>query len=128
MCEKIIIKIELRSSKNSRQFVRMKNGRTLLLKSKLAIEQDRILDEELKKNFNKWKNMISQKCLKPLKVCFFVYRGSKRRWDWLNIIQGLSDSMVKAGYIEDDSAEFFTPVFLGFEIDKNNPRVEISLE
>ena len=71
--------------------------------------------------------MIDGKNKKPLSVGFFVYRKTKRRWDWANIIQGISDAMVKAGYLEDDSAEFFTPVFLGFKVDKENPRVELSV-
>ena len=118
---------ELYSSKNNMHFARLKNGRTILLKSKKAQEQEKILDNLLKLNKHFWDSMIDGKNKKPLNVGFFIYRRTKRRWDWANIIQGISDAMVKAGYLEDDSAEFFTPVFLGFEVDKENPRVELSV-
>ena len=43
----------------------------------------------------------------------------------MNIFQGLADMMVKCGWMPDDNADEFLPVFLGYEVDKNNPRVEI---
>lgn len=124
---KIVLHTELYSSKNSRQFVKMRNGRTLLLKSKRASSQEKFFEEELAKNYHKWAQMTKDVKGFPLKVGFFVYRATHRKWDWTNIIQGLADGMVKAGYLEDDCAQFFTPVFLGYDIDKDDPRVEISV-
>ena len=131
MCDKelgkIVLHTELRSSKNSRQFVRLKTGRTVLLKSKYAAQQDKLFASELEKNYFKWAQMTKNVKSFPLKVGFYVYRATHRRWDWMNILQGLADAMVRAGYLEDDSAKFFTPVFLGFDVDKDDPRVEISI-
>lgn len=124
---KIVLHTELHSSKNGRQFVRLKNGRTVLLKSKSATAQEKFFEEELAKNYHKWAQMTKDVKGFPLKVGFFVYRATHRRWDWMNIIQGLADGMVKAGYLEDDCVKFFTPVFLGYDIDKDDPRVEISV-
>ena len=42
--KKIILMTELYSSKNNMHFARLKNGRTILLKSKKAQEQEKILD------------------------------------------------------------------------------------
>jgi len=63
----------------------------------------------------------------PLRVSFKIYRETKRRFDYTNIIQGLLDAMVKADYLPDDSAEFIIPVFEKYEVDKNNPRTIISI-
>ena len=124
---KIVIHQELYSSKNSRQFVRLRNGRTVLLKSKRAQEQEDTLEEALDKQMARWMEMADGKEF-PIKVHFTVYRKTKRRWDWMNMIQGLADAMVEAGYIPDDSAEFFTPVFEEALQDKNDPRVEFWVE
>lgn len=125
---KLTIRTELYSSKNSMQFVRTKNGRTVLLKSKRAREQDSVLYDKLVALKPIWKLIGGENKTKPLKVGFYIYRKTKRRWDWTNIIQGLSDAMVRAGYLKDDSAEYFTPVFLGFSVDPEDPRVEITIE
>jgi Holliday junction resolvase RusA-like endonuclease len=63
----------------------------------------------------------------PLKVGFYVYSKTRRRFDWVNIVQGLQDAMVKNKYLPDDSALYLTPIFLGFDVDADNPRVEISV-
>lgn len=64
---------------------------------------------------------------KPLKISFKIYRKTHRRFDYINIIQGLCDEMVRAGWLEDDDADNLIPVFEPYEVDKNNPRVEITV-
>lgn len=98
----------------------------LVIKSKIAIEQDKILKELLPKNKPVWEQMIKNKSF-PLKVSFSIYKSTKRRWDWTNLIQGLADAMVKYGYIPDDDMSHFTPVFDKWGVDKENPRVEIEV-
>lgn len=127
MDNKIILYTELYSSKNSRKFVRnRRTGQTFIVKSKRAQEQEKTLGVMLENHKQMWYQMIKEKKY-PLNVGFYIYRRTRIRWDWVNIIQGLADAMVKAGYMEDDSAFFFTPVFLGWDIDKEHPRVEISV-
>ena len=118
----ITINQELYSSKNSRQFVRLKTGRTVLIKSHRAQEQEATLDEALKQNLSVWKDMIKDKPF-PLEVHFSIKRATRRRWDWANILQGLADAMVKAGYIPDDDAAHFKPVYEDWSVDKENPSV-----
>lgn len=119
---RITIHQELYSSKNTRTFTRLKNGRTLLLKSRKAKEQEDTLETALKANFEQWKAMTKNKPY-PLRVHFEVYRKTRRVWDWLNIIQGIADAMTQARYIPDDNTNFFTPVFDKAEYDKDDPRV-----
>lgn len=122
----IVLHCELKSSKNSRRVVRLRNGRTLVLKSQAASEQDKFFDKELPAHAEEWQKMIEGHS-NPIKVGFYVYRQTKRRWDWMNILQGLADAMVKHMYLEDDDAYHFTPIFLGWDVDKNDPRIEISV-
>lgn len=119
---KITIHQELYSSKNTRTFTRLGNGRTVLLKSRKAKEQEDTLGTALKANFEQWKAMTANKSY-PLRVHFEIYRKTRRVWDWLNIIQGIADAMTHAGYIPDDNTNFFTPVFDKADYDKDDPRV-----
>lgn len=120
----IILYTDLYSTKNARQFRRLKDGRTFLTKRYAVQKFEKKLDELLQNHKPMWMEMIKDKKY-PLKVGFYVYRRTKMRWDWQNIIQGLADGMTRNGYIEDDSAFYFTPVYLGWDIDKEHPRVEI---
>lgn len=124
MEQSIILYINLLSTKNARQFRRLKDGRTFLTKRYAVQKFEKQLDKLLEAHKLTWMEMIKDKTY-PLKVGFFVYRKTRGRWDWQNIIQGLADGMTRAGYIEDDSAFYFTPVYLGWDIDKEHPRVEI---
>lgn len=120
---------EIYSSKNSRQFFKNKyTGKTYLSKSKRAKEQESDLFSKLNtaQNINKWMKMGKNKEF-PLKVGFYIVRKTHRRWDWQNIIQGVADALVKAGYLPDDSAVYFTPVYLGWEVNKEKPSVTITI-
>lgn len=123
----ITLPIELHSSKNGQQIVYNKRlERMLVIKKKSAREQDNELKVLLMANKRAWDKMCTDKEF-PLKVGFYVYRQTKRRFDWVNIVQGLQDAMVKNGWLPDDSAIYLTPVFLGWDVDSKNPRVEITV-
>ena len=123
----ITLPIELHSSKNGQQIVYNKRlERMLVIKKKSAREQDNELKILLMANKRAWDKMCTDKEF-PLKVGFYVYRQTKRRFDWVNIVQGLQDAMVKNGYLPDDSAIYLTPVFLGWDVDSKHPRVEITV-
>lgn len=119
---------ELYSSKNSKTFIRLKNGRTVLVKSKQAAKQDRTLKEILNKPENReiWLNMLTEKTY-PIKLGIFIYRRTRGKFDYINIVQGLFDMLVKEKYLPDDDANTVIPVFLGYKVDKENPRVIISV-
>lgn len=123
----ITLELELHSSKNGQQIIYSKKlDRPLIVKKISARVQDNKLKVLLMANKRIWDKMIEGKQY-PLKVGFYVWRKTKRRFDWVNIVQGLQDAMVKGGYIPDDCAQYLTPVFLGWNIDSTNPRVEISV-
>lgn len=116
---------ELYSSKNSKRIVRFGN-RPALIASKQYMASVKPIEEQLVLNRGKWLREIGPRP-RPLKIFFKVYRKTKRRFDYLNIFQGLCDLMVKCGWLDDDNADELIPVFEPYEVDKNNPRVEISV-
>ena len=118
---------ELYSSKNSRKLIWNKqNKRYYLLKSDVARDNE---DELCNKLINIRDNFKREAkyCSKPLIIEFKIYRQTKRIFDYINIIQNLCDCMVKADLIADDNANELLPVFIPYEVDKENPRVEFRI-
>ena len=116
---------ELYSSKNSKRIVKFGN-KMALISSKQYMSSVKPIEQQLVLNRVNWFRMI-EGSPKPLKIVFKIYRKTHRKFDYVNIIQGLQDLIVKCGWIEDDNADELLPVFLEYEVDKNNPRVEISI-
>jgi len=116
---------ELYSSKNSKRIVRFGN-RPALISSKAYLSSIKPIEQQLMLNRYKWLKEI-ENAYKPLKIGFRIYRKTKRAWDWLNIGQGISDLMVKCGWLPDDNVYEYIPTLIDWKIDKNNPRVEIFL-
>ena len=112
------------SSKNSKQFVTLKNGKKLLLNSKIVRKY--IDKSEMDWRFNKTEffKMLKGKN-KPYKIELYFIRDSKRRFDYINVAQIIFDLMQEYGYIEDDDSQNIIPVFKGFEVDKARAGVEI---
>lgn len=72
--------------------------------------------------------MIQNKPL-PLKVSFYFYRDSKRKWDFVNIVQVIADLMQKEGYLIDDDTKNFIPLYAGEEVTtKKEAGVIITIE
>lgn len=61
----------------------------------------------------------------PFQVAFQFIRDSKRRFDFHNAIHVVADMMVDYGWMEDDNADVFVPVFLPYEYKKNDGGVKI---
>ena len=61
---------------------------------------------------------------KPYKFHFYFFRKDKRKWDFVNILQIVADSLQKAEIIPDDCVDWFIPIFDGYEVDKDNPGVD----
>lgn len=117
---------ELYSSKNSKRIVKFGN-RLALIASSQYLKSVKPIEQQLVLNKKNWFGMIDGE-QKPLKICFKIYRKTHRRFDYVNIIQGLQDLMVKCGWLPDDNADEIIPVFKPYEVDKNNPRVEIYIK
>lgn len=114
------------SSKNSKQFVTLKTGKTLLINSKTVQKYIKESKVDWLINKNEFLKMLKGK-EKPYKVKLFFIRDSKRRFDYINVAQIIFDLMQHYGYIEDDDSQNIIPVFKGFEVDKMNAGVEIEV-
>lgn len=116
------------SLKNSKRFVRLRNGMTKLIPSKTVltyIDTHNVEYELAAKNFA---SALLAAGPPPWKIGFYFIRDSKRRFDYINAAQIVQDLMVKNGWIEDDNCDFLLPVFNGYEYDKLNPGVIITIE
>ena len=123
----IVIEGELYSSKNSRMMVFRETGKPLLLKSSACQKHIRTLEYQLK--INRWKFLeMAKNEDKPYRLHFRIFRKTRRKCDFINIIQQLQDSMVACGWIEDDDYSNLLPVFEEMQFDAKNPRVEIFFE
>jgi Holliday junction resolvase RusA-like endonuclease len=147
---------QLYSKKNSKRVFRNK-GRTIVLSSKAYEKSKPDFLWQLKDNKNKeiWQKILeksshendkrneiptNKKALMltsgldipiaspyPLYLNIKIYRKTKRQFDYNNIIQGLQDIMVEAGYLPDDSAMYLIPHFQPYEVDPKNPRVLLTV-
>ena len=122
----ITLEMELYSSKNSKQIVTLRNGKRMLIDSPQSRRQEKVLDILLPANKRKWDKMKEGKSY-PLKVGLFIYRRTHARFDYINICQKLFDCMTRYEYWPDDNANYVVPVFLGYEVDKTRPRVELTI-
>lgn len=109
------------SSKNSKQWT----GRRLIeSKTTRRYREHTELIYKLKaKEFHKMLEGLEP----PYSVTFQFTRDSKRRFDYHNAVQIVADMMVKYGWIEDDNADYFLPVFLPYEYKKNDGGVYIGI-
>lgn len=112
------------SSKNSKQFVTLKNGKTMLLNSKTVQNYIKKSKADWIKSKNEFLKMLKGK-EKPYKIELYFIRDSKRRFDYINAAQIIFDLMQEYGYIDDDDSTNVIPVFKGFEVDKARAGVEI---
>ena len=123
--EKIIIYGELYSTKNSKRILKA-GDKIFIGKSAVSKAADRVIEQQLMLHKQKWKSLCMGKKY-PLSVAFTLYRKTKRHFDWVNIVQGLLDCMVRCDWLPDDDMEHLTPVFESWAVDSKNPRVEIKI-
>ena len=116
---------ELYSSKNSKRIVKF-GEKFGLIPSRVYLSHKDMVERQLVLNRYKW-SVEKDTHSKPLKIVFKIYRKTKRRFDYINIVQGLLDCMTECKWIKDDNADEVLPVFEEYEIDKKNPRVEIRI-
>ncbi len=114
------------SSKNSKQFVTLKTGKTLLINSKTVQKYLKESKADWLVNKNEFLKMIKDK-EKPYKIELYFIRDSKRRFDYINAAQIIFDLMQEYGYIEDDDSTNIIPVFKGFKVDKEMAGVKIEV-
>lgn len=122
----IFINGNVPSSKNSKQFVTFKTGKKMLINSETVRNYMKNHCDEWWENSSKFKEMIKGK-EKPYRIGFYFIRDSKRKFDYINAAQLPLDLMQDYGWIDDDDVNNVIPVFLGYEVDKENPGVRIEI-
>ena len=118
---KIFIKGNIPSSKNSKRWT----GITLI-NSETVMKYKENSYIHWWQNAKKFQKMIKGK-EKPYKIGFYFIRNSKRKFDYINAAQLPLDLMQEFNWIEDDNMENVIPVFLGYEVDKENAGVRIEI-
>jgi len=97
------------SSKNSKRMIIKEGQRPLLINSKTVMKykKNTKLDWlEQKDSFI----YLSKGCPLPLVVGIHFVRGSKHKYDWINMVQLVQDLMVDYKWIEDDNVDFLIPI------------------
>lgn len=122
----ITITGEFYSSKRVKMVQNRKTGKFFPMKNDNAYHEFEEFMYQLQQLRPEWEKMKADKPY-PLRVQFKLYRSSRKRFDFINIIQNIADAMTKSGYIPDDNANFFCPVFVPYEVDKDNPRCIITI-
>ena len=74
----------------------------------------------------KFKRLLGEYQL-PYRVCFKFFRGTRRKFDYINAAQIVQDLMVEHGWVDDDDCANVKPYFLDYEYNKDNPGVLISI-
>lgn len=111
------------SSKNSRIF-------NLAQKRSIKSEACQKYEKESKVFYQKFAIDFRSACkakTKPFIISFQFIRKGKHKFDYINPAQTVQDLMVKHAWIEDDNASIMVPVFIPFEVDRNNPGVYIQV-
>lgn len=132
----IFIRGEIASSKNSRRCFLKYSKRTgrkeiINLPSAFAASYMKNASKQLLVHKKYWQDRILSHGAYgtdlAIEVGFYFFRKSIARFDYVNVIQSLADEMVRTGYIQDDSMNYFKPVFLGWQKEPKNPGVQLYL-
>ena len=118
---RITIPGQTRAKKNGMAVIKM-GPRYSLRPGKLYTQWEKAaLDHLIKENVQPWQGGY------PIEVCFFLFRDSRRRWDIDNVFCGTLDVLQQCRIIENDTMDHVIPIFSGWAISKDNPRVELLL-
>lgn len=63
----------------------------------------------------------------PVRIDFCFCRKTRRHFDYINLGQGPLDLLVEAGVLKDDDMDHVVPGSWDWTIDKDNPRVELTI-
>lgn len=111
---------EIHSSKNSRRIFRTSKGVPFVAKSAASKADEDALYYQLCSQITTWKSMLSDVDF-PVHIAFLFRRQTRRAFDYVNIVQGVLDAMVKAKYLPDDNANYVIPHFVPYRVEKENP-------
>lgn len=119
----------------SGNFPSFKNSKQRTAKGFMVMSKT--VQKYLKANEEQWKTIPDEfRALTeedfPIVVGMHFVRGTRHRWDFHNMVQGVADLMVKHGWIPDDNMDYFVPFCMfrsgGFyHYNKESPGVEVTL-
>lgn len=128
----VFISGHVSSFKNSKQFIRLKNGQTRLVPSKAWNKYMKNYSWQFKdyKYKKKFKSLFKEESL-PLQVGFYFIRSRNQVFDFHNICAGILDLMQDHRWIDDDNIDNILPYPLLIEDkywhkDASNPGVIIT--
>jgi hypothetical protein len=111
------------SSKNSKRIVRNPaTGVPFLIDSENAAKYKKVNSIYYlahKAGFNAFMKDTDQ----PIRLIMYFVRDSKRRFDYHNASQIITDVMVKLGMLPDDDADTVIPVYAGYEVNPDKAGV-----
>ena len=109
----IFIPFNVPSKKNSKIWTGKR-----LISSKTCMKYEQDSKQYYISNKDKFLNLIKDKTY-PIVVGFYLYRKTRQRFDYGNILQAVQDLMVEHGWITDDNSSILKPIPLGFEHNKD---------
>lgn len=117
------IPVAPRTKKNHGQIVTLKTGRTMMLPSKQYREFEKEVVKFVDNNFGNIEPID-----KPINLCCKFYKDKDYKADLMGYLQAIQDALVKAKLLLDDNHKIVettdgSKIFL----DRNNPRVEVSI-
>ena len=103
----IFIKGNFPSFKNSKQMTR--SGFLIMSKTvrKYLKEYEYQWEIDGENRYVFWEEAIH--CKSPLIIGMHFIRGTRHKYDWVNMVQGVQDLMVKHEWISDDNTEIMYP-------------------
>lgn len=116
----------LTSSKTVKNYLREKGIKNYSV-SKKCVENYKIIPNTFFREVEKLKPVI-EKMSKPAKIELYFVRKDYRKFDYINVGQIIFDLLTAHGIIEDDNCDEVIPVFTGYEVNKYNPGVYITIE
>lgn len=77
------------------------------------------LSPQLQADLRKFRSLIDPD--RPVRLHVAFHRDSRRRADYINLMQGVADLMVSNGLLDDDDSTHLVPVFESMTLDRDNP-------
>jgi len=105
----IFINLNTPSSKNSKRMIIKEGQRPLLISAKNVLQYKKLSKLDWLENRDAFK-YLTEGISFPLVVGFHFVRGSRRKYDWINMCQIIHDMMVEYKWIEDDNVDFLIPI------------------
>lgn len=110
------------AQKNSKQFARLRDGRTILVSNKIVQAWQKEAAKELALLYQR--DTFTER----VRISYMFFVKDNRGRDIDNMIASVNDALVKAGVLLDDKWQLLAIGSADAQLDKDNPRAEIVIE